>query len=61
MVFQKRSCFYESVGGVYYALEWSVKFSSSEIEMSPNHDLLVDNETNLAKLNCGKHIRHDPK
>ena len=56
MVFEKRGYFYESVGGVFYTLEWPVKSSSSEVEMPPNCDLLVDNETNKTKLNCGKHI-----
>ena len=54
MVFEKRGYFYESVGGVFYTLEWPVKSSTSE-EMPPNCEDIANNETDKkTKENTGK-------
>ena len=54
IMFEKRGYFYESVGGVFYTLEWPVKSSSSEPEMpTPNCEHLVQNKTDKI-TNCGK-------
>ena len=60
MVFDKRGYFYESVGGVFYTLEWPLKSSASsaELDMPPN----IETQTSGSQVNkpdqskCGKSL-----
>ena len=58
MVFEKRGYFYESVGGVFYTLEWPLKSSgsSTEVEMPP-HIETTENPVKVKEPDqskCGK-------
>ena len=63
MVFDKRGYFYESVGGVFYTLEWPLKSSASstELDMPPNIETIVQT-TSGSQVNkpdqskCGKSL-----
>ena len=57
-MFEKRGYFYESVGGVFYTLEWPVKSSSSEPEMPQNCEHLVCDNTKEKATNCGKFFEY---
>ena len=55
MVLDKRGYFYESVGGVFYTLEWPLKSSASstELDMPPNIQTQEVNKPDPSSK-CGK-------
>ena len=58
MVFEKRGYFYESVGGVFYTLEWPFSKASStdEVEMPPNIEIDNPEVNKPNESKCGKLI-----